>query len=169
MIFIKHKLKLSVFIAFVFCMFPIISYATAIDTDVEGYTQILNMLKLYVRGSGAVALMIGSADFFISLSYEGVDRLVKAMHVMGAGCFLMLADNFVQFIGTADGSTTFVLLFSMVGLIILFIGVVLTALGSYNVLNSFKERNPETRNRSIKILFSGLMLIAISQSLSTFI
>lgn len=153
-----------------FCMlFPIMTYATEIDTSVEGYTEMLNILKIYVRGAGAIVLMIGSADFFLSLANEGIDRLVRAMQIMGAGCFLMLADNFVQAIGKADGSETFQILFSMVALIISFIGVVLTMLGSYNVFNSLKERNSETRNRAIKVLFSGLMLIAISQSVSVFI
>lgn len=154
-----------------FCMlFPTLTYgATTIDTSVEGYTEMLNMLQVYVRGAGAIVLMVGSADFFLSLSNEGVDRLVRAMQVMGAGCFLMLADSFVKAIGTASGSQTFEILFSMVALVISFIGVVLTMLGSYNVFNSLKERSSETRNRAIKVLFSGLMLIAISQSVSTFI
>lgn len=156
----------------IFISFPEIVQAatTTIDTSIDGYTNILNLLKIYVRGAGAIVLMIGSADFFISLSYDGIDRLVRAMYMMGAGCFLILADSFVQAIGNAhSGQETFQMLFGMVALIITFIGVVLSALGAYNVLNSYKERNSETRNRAIKVLFSGLMLIAISQSVSNFI
>jgi hypothetical protein len=148
---------------------PVIVQATTIDTNIAGYTGILNMMKIYVRGTGAIVLMIGSADFFINLSNEHIEKLVSSMHTIGAGFFLILADSFVQAIGNANGSQTFQLLLSMIGLIISFIGAVLAMIGAYRTLDSIKDRNAENRSKSIKVLASGLMLVAISQSLSAFL
>lgn len=153
----------------ILCFCPIAAFAASIDTSVEGYDKLLNMMQIYVRGAGAIVLMLGSGDFFISLSSENTERIVRAMQMMGAGCFLMLADSFVKAIGNADGPATFRMLYSMIGVIISFIGVVLAVLGAYNTFNSIKERSAENRSKAIKVLFSGLMLLAISQSLSSFI
>jgi len=144
-------------------------HATTIDTNIAGYKEILNMMKIYVRGAGAIVLMIGSADFFINVYNEHLEKLVSAMHTIGAGFFLILADGFVQAIGNANGAQTFQLLLSMIGLIISFIGAVLAMIGAYRTLNSIKDRNAENRSKSIKVLVSGLMLVAISQSLSNFL
>lgn len=170
MIIIQHRNRVikSTIFTLLLCSLPIIAQATEIDTSIEGYTGILNMLKVYVRGSGAIVLMIGTADFFISLSQENTDRLVKSMYTMGAGFFLILADSLVQSIGNANGSQAFATLLSMTGLIISFIGAVLTMLGAYKVIDSIKERNSESKSKGIKVLFSGLMLVVISQSLSNF-
>lgn len=148
---------------------PIIAHAATIDTNIEGYKKMLDMMKVYVRGAGAIVLMIGCADFFISISGESTDRLVKAMQLMGAGFFLILADSFVQAIGNANGSETFEMLLGMVGLIVSFIGAVLSMLGGYRMFNSVKDRDSESRQRAIKLICSGLMLVAISQSLSNFL
>lgn len=148
---------------------PIIAHAATIDTNIKGYKEMLDMMKTYVRGAGAIVLMIGCADFFISLSSESTDRLVKAMQLMGAGFFLILADSFVQAIGNADGAQTFEMLLAMVGLIVSFIGAVLAMFGAYRMFNSIKDRDSESRQRAIKLLFSGLALVAISQSLSNFL
>lgn len=165
----KNNSLKSLFFLLIILSVPIVVNAATIDTDIEGYTEILNMMKVYVRGTGGLVLMVGCADFFIHLANENVDRLVRSMQIIGAGFFLILADNFVQAIGNADGSQTFELLFNYVSLIISFIGAVLTMLGSYKTINSIKEQNPETRSRAIKIACSGLMLVAISQSVSNFI
>ncbi|HBJ1645870.1 TPA: PrgI family protein [Clostridium botulinum] len=161
----KKKIIKNMVITLIFCSFPIIVQASEIDTNIPGYTGLLNTMKVYVKGAGSIILMIGSADFFISLSNQNTDRLVRAMQIMGAGFFLILADNFVQTIGNASGSEAFEILIQMVGLIIIFIGAVLTMLGAYNCVNSIKAQSPEDRNRAIKLLFCGLMLIAIKASL----
>lgn len=153
----------------IFCSLPTIVKATDIDTNISGYTEILNIMKVYVKGAGAIVLMIGCGDFFISLSNESTERLVRAMQVMGAGFFLILADSFVQAIGHANGKETFNMLFNMIALIVSFIGAVLTMLGSYRTMNSIKEKNAEVKSKAIKVVFSGLMLIAISRSLATFL
>lgn len=168
-IFRKKKVVKNIMLALIFCSFPIVAKATTIDTDIEGYTGMLNTMKIYVRGTGGIVLLIGSGEFFINLAHENTDRLAKAMQVMGAGFFLILADSFVKAIGNANGSQTFAMLFEMIGLIISFIGAVFTMLGAYNCMTSAKERNAEGRNRAIKIMFSGLMLVAISRSLATFL
>lgn len=156
-------------ITLIVCTFPAIVNAAAIDQNVEGYAKLLDMMKVYVRGAGAIILLVGSADFFISFSHENTDRLVRAMQLMGGGFFLILADSLVQAIGNANGTETFTILLNAVGLIISFIGAVLSFLGAYRTLNSIKERNADARSKSLKLLFCGLMLVAISQSVSSFL
>lgn len=127
------------------------------------------MMKIYVRGAGAIVLLIGSADFFISLSYESTDRLVRAMQLIGGGFFLILADSLVQAIGSASGQETFTMLLNIVGTIVSFMGAVLSFLGAYRTFNSIKERNGDARSKALKLFFCGLMLVAISKSLSSFL
>ncbi|MBX4267191.1 hypothetical protein [Clostridium estertheticum] len=171
MIIIQNKKRVirSFIIILILWSLPIIAQATEINTDISGYKEILKMMKIYVRGAGAIVLMIGSADFFINVANEHTEKLVSSMQAIGAGFFLILADSFVQAIGNANGAQTFELLLSMVGLIISFIGAVLAMLGAYRTFNSIKDRNSENRSKSIKAVVSGLMLVAISQSLSSFL
>lgn len=165
----KKRVIRSAVITLILLSLPVIAHATTIDTSLEGYTKLLSAMKVYVRGSGAIVLLVGCGDFFISLSNDSNERLVKAMQVIGAGFFLIIADSFIQAIATADGSQTFSTLLSFVGLIISFIGAVLSMMGGYKAMNSIKDRNAEARSKGIRTLVSGLMLIALSQSLTNFL
>lgn len=172
LILIEQKFKkvfISILSVLIIVCFPLCVQAVTIDTSIEGYTKILDMMKTYVKGAGGIVLMIGCGDFFLSLTNDSTERLVKAMQTIGAGFFLIIADSFLTAIGKADGSQTFTLLFNMISMIISFIGAVLAMLGAYRIFNSVKEKNPEIRSKAIKVFFSGMMLIVVSQSVSAFV
>ncbi|MGM9531049.1 hypothetical protein [Intestinibacter sp.] len=168
---ITSKKKILIFTAIFILFFPVIVFAnTQADIgSIDGAKELVNLFNIWVKGAGALVLMIGCADMFLSMASEHEENKQRALKSICAGFLLITSYPLLCAICDIANYDAFETLLSVVALFLKFIGAMTALRGSYMFMMSLKDQSGEARDKSIKLIGGGLATIVVAQSCFSFL
>lgn len=137
--------------------------------SIEGATQLINLFNIWIKGVGALVLMYGCTDMFLSMASENEERKNTALKTICVGFLLIISYPLLCKICDISNYNAFQVILNVVSLFLKFIGAMVTLRGAYMFMMSTKEQSGEAREKSIKLIGGGLATIAVAQSCLSFL
>lgn len=166
----NKKLLFSIILVKLFIPNVVALAGTADDINsIDGAAQLVNFFNIWVKGVGALLLMVGYADMFLSMASEHEENKSKALKTICVGFLLIISYSFICTICDISSYNAFEVILSVVGLFLKFIGAMSALRGSYMFVMSTRDQNGDAREKSIKLVGGGLATIVVAQSCLSFL
>ena len=166
----KKLFRTLLFVSF-FMLIPRLAFAdTASDiSTIDGAKELVKFFDIFMRGVGAVVLMIGTAQTFMKFGSERQTDRIKGLKTMCCGFLMVCSYSFICKVCDISSYNSFQLILSVIAFFMEFIGAMCTIYGAYQFAQSLKDQDGESKQRAIKNLFSGLAVIAVAQCSNSFL
>lgn len=143
---------------------------TASDiSEIEGARNLVTLFDVYIRGTGAIVLMFGVGELFVSMIYERIEHMVRTLTNICAGLFMICSYSIICKICDISTYNSFQVILSMVSIAFEFTGIMVAMYGANAIFKSLKEQSGEARHKATKIFFGGLAMVAVAQSYFSFL
>lgn len=167
----NNKLIRTCIIVFILLSIPISAFAnTANDiSSIDGAKELINFFDVYVRGAGAIILFIGVGEMFLTMAVPRIEHKLKSLMSICCGLLMIISYSIICAICDISTYDSFQLILSIVSIFFEFIGAMFAMYGAYSIFSAIKEQNGEAKYKAMKILFGGLVAVAIAQSSFSFL